>query len=179
VNPKQTKHFSVGIRVPNRQTSDLYHSTPELSGLVSLSLNGTPVVPAIQKGYALITRDWKAGDRIEFTLPMQPQRIKSDDKVQANRGQVALRYGPVIYSVERADQPGLSLSLSKTPVTAEWRPELLQGVVALKGTWADGSPMLAIPYYARQNRTNQVAVTRGAGGDGNRSASSMVWIKDQ
>ena len=35
---------------------------------------------------------------------------------------------------------------------AQWRGDLLGGVVALTGRWADGTPMLAVPNYARMNR---------------------------
>jgi hypothetical protein len=43
----------------------------------------------------------------------------------------------------------LPLSAKLTP---EWRADLPGGVMTIKGTFADGSPMLAIPYYARMNR---------------------------
>jgi len=113
----------------------------------------------------VITREWRAGDRIDLVLPMQAQRIKSDERVAANRGLVALRHGPLIYNVERADQPDITQALGKGPLTAEWRPDLLAGVMAIKGTWADGSPMLAIPNYARNNRQAQDPQGRGRGGE--------------
>jgi hypothetical protein len=69
---------------------------------------------------------------------------------------VALRYGPLIYNVERADQNELNLALGDTPLKAEWQNNLLGGVVVLKGTWADGKPLLAIPNFARMNRIGQV-----------------------
>ncbi|MBP8303859.1 MAG: glycoside hydrolase family 127 protein [Phycisphaerae bacterium] len=165
VNPKQAKTFSVYVRVPNRKTSELYSSTPEVRGLKSLAVNGSPITPKIEKGYAVITREWKAGDRIDLVLPMQVQRVKCDERVAANRGLVALRYGPLVYNVERADQPDISQALGKGPLAVEWRPDLLAGVMAIKGTWADGSPMLAIPNYARNNRQVQDPAGRGRRGD--------------
>ncbi|HEY5912605.1 MAG TPA: beta-L-arabinofuranosidase domain-containing protein [Verrucomicrobiae bacterium] len=159
VNPREPRRFSVFLRVPNRQTSELYTSTPEVSGLKSISVNGTTVTPKIENGYAAITRDWKAGDRIELELPMQVQRIKADQKIEADRGRVALRYGPLVYSVERADQPDLNRALGTQTLGAERRQDLLQGVTAITGKWADGSPMLAIPYYARQNRSAEAGRT--------------------
>jgi DUF1680 family protein len=162
VNPKQAKRFSVFVRVPNRTTSELYTHTPEVKGLKSLAVNGSPITPKIEKGYAVITRDWKAGDKIELSVPLEVQRIKADDKIAANRGNVALRYGPLIYNVERADNRDLNQALSKGPLTTEWRSDLLGGVVAIKGSWADGSPMLAIPNYARNNRLGQVTANADA-----------------
>jgi hypothetical protein len=64
----------------------------------------------------------------------------------------ALRYGPLIYSVERADQRDLNAAIGSGPLTPEWRSDLLQGVMTIKGQWADGRPLVAIPNYARNNR---------------------------
>jgi uncharacterized protein len=168
VNPRQAKTFSVHVRVPDRQTSELYFSTPEVKGLKAFSVNGQPTAPRIEKGYAVVTRAWKAGDQIEWELPMEVQRIKSDAKILTNKGLMALRYGPLIYNVEQADQADISRAISAQSLATEWRGDLLQGVKVLKGTWADGTPLVAIPHYARNNRLGQEAQRRGAemaGGD--------------
>lgn len=168
VNPKESRKFSVYVRVPDRKTSELYTSTPEVKGLKSFSVNGESVKPKIENGYAVVTRNWKAGDKIEFELPMEVQRIKSDEKIVSNKGLVALRYGPLVYNVERADQPDLNGALSSKPLTTEWRGDLLEGVKVIKGTWADGSALTAIPHYARNNRLNEEAQrrnTEAGGGD--------------
>ena len=62
VNPAVEKSFSVRVRVPNRSVSDLYTSTPESDGISSISVNRSVITPPIEKGYAVITRKWKAGD---------------------------------------------------------------------------------------------------------------------
>jgi DUF1680 family protein len=155
VNPKQAKKFSVYVRIPNRTTSELYTPTPEVSGLKSLAVNGKSLKPKIEQGYAVVTREWKAGDTIELELPLEPQRIKADEKIVANRGRVALRYGPLIYNVERADQGDLNQAIGAGPLKPEWRGDLLGGVMVLTGTWADGKPLLAVPNFARMNRLGQ------------------------
>ncbi len=38
------------------------------------AVNGKQVMPSIVKGYAVVTREWKTGDRIELELPMEAQR---------------------------------------------------------------------------------------------------------
>ncbi len=152
VHPEQPARFSVYLRVPNRQTSSLYHADPPIRGLQSLTVNGQPIEVSEERGYVSITRDWQSGDTIRLELPLAAQRITSDERVAANRDQVALRYGPLIYCAERVDQPEITQPIANSPLTVEWRPELLQGVTVLRGTWADGSPLQAIPYYARQNR---------------------------
>jgi uncharacterized protein len=88
---------------------------------------------------------------------MEPQLIKPDPHITMDRGLVALRYGPLIYNVERADQPNINLSIGDAPLTTEWRGDLLDGVMVIKGKWSDGSPLIAIPNYARNNRLGQVA----------------------
>ena len=51
----------------------------------------------------------------------------------------------------------LKAALGPATLTPEWRGDLLQGVLAIKGQWADGSPLLAIPNFARNNRAVQTA----------------------
>ncbi len=162
VNPKQSKQFTVYVRVPDRTTSTLYTPAPRVSGLKSLAVNGTAITPKIENGYAAITRNWKAGDRIDLVLPMEVQLIKPDERIAADRGMVALRYGPLIYNVEPADQPDPSKPIGSAPLTTEWRGDLLGGVKVIKGSWADGSPLVAVPNYARNNRLGMVASGEGA-----------------
>jgi DUF1680 family protein len=152
VHPQRPARFSIHLRVPNRHTSSLYQAEPRIDGLLSLSVNDQPVPASTESGYVSITRQWQSGDTIRLELPLAPQRITSDERVVANRDQVALRYGPLIYCVERADQPEITQPIAENPLTPEWRPELLEGVTVLRGNWADGAPLLAVPYYARQNR---------------------------
>ena len=195
VNPKTSKSFTVHVRVPDRTTSELYTPTPKVSGLKSLAVNGKALKPKIENGYASITREWKAGDTITLEVPMQVQRLTADNKIEATRGRVALRYGPLIYNVETADQRDINQALSAAPLAPVWRDDLLEGIMAIKGTWADGSPLLAIPNYARLNRPAQAQVaieaapavdySGGAAARTNapaarrtpRLGASMVWIK--
>jgi DUF1680 family protein len=165
VNPVRARKFSLYVRLPNRTTSELYTPSPQVSGYKAFTVNGKPVKPRIEKGYAVITREWKAGDRVDLVLPLEPQRLKADNRIKADQGKVALRYGPLLYNVETADQPDLSRPLGSAPMKAEWLSDLLGGVMALSGSWADGQPMLAIPNYARMNRIGQVASDKTAAGD--------------
>jgi len=186
VNPKTAKNFSLRIRVPDRGVSKLYTPKPEANGVTSIHLNGAAVTPTIENGYAVITRNWKTGDKVEVVLPMTVQRVYPDDRIisrsrggevsHPDQGKVALKYGPLIYNVEKADQD-ITKPISKTaPLTAEWRPDLLGGVMAIKGKFADGSDLLAIPNYARTNRDG--AATAFPQDGGRPPLSSIVWIKE-
>ncbi len=175
VNPQVEKSFSINIRVPNRSVSELYTGTPGSDGITSISVNGSAITPPVDKGYAVINRQWKTGDKIDLTLPMKVQRIKASDKIEATKGRVALRYGPLIYNVERVDQDLDNVLSPESALTAEWKGDLLGGVMVIKGTWADGSELMAIPNYARSNRDpSDQSDRRGRG-----TISSSVWLKDR
>ena len=175
VNPTAGKEFSVYVRVPDRTTSDLYKPAPEVKGLISLSVNGVPVEQKITDGYVLIRREWETGDRIEIELPMKIQTITADDKVIADRGRVALRYGPLIYNVEKADQPDIEKYIGAGPLSLEWKQNFLGGVMTIKGKWEDGSILTAIPNYARNNRNHIKSTYKPEREDP--ADGSMVWIK--
>ncbi|KAB2641620.1 MAG: hypothetical protein DVB25_01320, partial [Verrucomicrobia bacterium] len=172
VNPATPKTFTVKVRIPKRNVSELYTSTPDANGVSSIALNGQTVTPAIDKGYAVFNREWKAGDKIELVLPLKIQRVKAGNQIAADRGRVALRYGPLVYNLESVDQDLAGILESNSPLTTEWQPDLLkavngapEGVIVIKGSFATGSPLLAIPNYARNNRKV--------------GAPSIVWAKDQ
>ena len=152
INPKETKTFSVYVRIPNRTTSKLYKDSPAVRGVKRFAVNGREEQPTIQKGYAVVIRAWKAGDRIELELPMEPQRVEADPRIKADLDSVALKYGPLIYNVETADNRNIHQKLSSSPLGVEWQPELLGGTMVITGKWSDESDMRAIPNYVRMNR---------------------------
>jgi DUF1680 family protein len=172
VNPAEEKRFCVKVRTPSRSVSDLYTAEPQSDGITSIALNGAAITPPVEKGYAVLARNWKAGDKIDLKLPMKVQRVKGIDKIAATRGQVALRYGPLIYSAESVDQNLENVLSPESALSTEWRGDLLSGVTVIKGAWADGSALMAIPYYARDNRPVDTSAGRPP-------ARSSVWLKDQ
>ncbi len=174
VNPAVSRKFSIRIRIPDRSVSELYANTPEADGIKTIRLNGSSITPKTENGYTVVTRTWKKGDTIKLKLPMTIQRVKGIGKIEATRGRVALRYGPLVYAFENVDQePGKTLA-PDAELTAEWKPDLLGGVMVIKGKWSDGSPLTAIPYYARSNR-----LPAQAEGNRRRRTFSTVWVKDQ
>ncbi len=100
----------------------------------------------------MVTREWKAGDQIEMELPMEPQRVTADPRITADADLIALKYGPLVYNVETADNHNIERKIGDAPLRTEWRPALLGGVMVITGRWSDGSELLAIPNYARMNR---------------------------
>ena len=162
VNPAASKAFTIRVRVPDRDVSSLYRSTPAANGVTTIAVNGAAVTPKVANGYAEITRTWKKGDTITLDLPMVPQRVYASDKIlpittqqgttHPTKDKVALRFGPLVYNIEQVDQDITKALPPTATLTPEFRPDLLGGVLVLKGTFADGSAMTAIPNFARYNR---------------------------
>jgi uncharacterized protein len=174
VNPAATAAFTLYVRVPNRTTSELYTPVPKVSGLVSLSVNGKPVTRQIVHGYAVIRRVWTKGDKVELELPMQVQKVAADKRIVADSGRIALRYGPLLYSVETADHQDIDQRIGALPLSLKWQDNLLRGVMTIRGTWADGTPLVAIPNYTRMNRVQPTPVPVYT----HMSPVSIVWIKE-
>jgi DUF1680 family protein len=172
VNPAKETTFAIHVRSPNRSVSKLYSSSPDSDGITSLAVNGKPVEPNVENGYATIRRMWKPGDTIAIELPMKIQRVKCVDEVAANRGKVALRRGPLVYNIESVDGNNMDGTLEpSSTLRTEWRPDILGGVMTIRGTFTDGSPLTAIPNYARNNRL----LVRSRSDRGS-TGLSKVWI---
>ena len=163
VNPREAGHFAVRLRLPYRSVSEIYDSEPAADGLESVRVNGETFLPHSQGLYAVIERDWKAGDVIEIQMRMPIQKVRAIEQVEATRGRVALRYGPLVYNIESVDQDVEKPLARDAELRAEWAPDLLGGVMVIRGQFADGSPLLAIPNYARNNRGGR----------------SIVWIREE
>jgi hypothetical protein len=152
VNPAQSRSFTVRIRVPVRDPSALYTSAPDANGLGSLRLNGNAISPPTERGYAVITRTWEAGDRIEFEVPMRIQRVHADERIEEDRGKVALRYGPLVYNIEQPDQDITQALPASAQLGTEWRADLLGGVMTIS---VDPAPVF--PSGEGRQRTDTVA----------------------
>ncbi|MDO4569070.1 MAG: glycoside hydrolase family 127 protein [Planctomycetia bacterium] len=125
-----------------------------------------------EDGYITITKTWKVGDTVELYFPMPIRRVIADERVDATRGKVALQRGPMVFCMEQQDVPAQSLFAlvldDSAPIEATWEPDLLNGVVVLKGELEEYSmarsdnaqeavatrkvKFQAIPYYAWAHR---------------------------
>lgn len=167
VTPAAASEFSVNLRIPGWATGrpvpgDLYRFTDTGAAPIGLTINGTAAdaTPAAD-GYVHLQRTWQPGDVVDLNLPLPVRRVLAHDKVEADRGKIALMRGPLVYCVEAADQPEVDLTRMILPraagLTAGHRGDLLGGVTVLEGeALAEGdnpTRMTAIPYYAWQNRS--------------------------
>ena len=88
VHLAKAKKFAIHLREPTRDMSRLYASKPSArdDSLTSLAVNGSSEPARSSAGYQVIARTWRDGDRIDFDIPLEPQRIKADEEVVADRG---------------------------------------------------------------------------------------------
>ena len=173
VEPAGEKAFDLCLRIPgwcrDGQTPGGLYSTIGAGtddAAPTLKINGrAAALGKLDKGYCRIKRKWAPGDTVELHLPMPIRRIAAHSKISADVNRVALQRGPIVYCVEAVDHGGNVRHLfldSKSTLIAEHRPRLLGGVTVLTGKAAArtaGSDtlqtldLLAIPYYAWDNRT--------------------------
>jgi uncharacterized protein len=179
ITPERARRFAIHVRIPGWARnepvpSDLYRFT-DVAPAATVSVNGTAVPMALDKGYVTIDRSWSPGDSIALNLPMPVRRIVSNNQVMANRDRVALQRGPVVFAAEWPDNPNGKVRNIVLPdansLTTEFRSDLLNGVQVIRGRAiglalnASGAvqkaeqPFMAIPYATWANRgRGQMAV---------------------
>ena len=167
VDPAAPRSFAVYVRIPgwvSNQVMDgnLYRFLDAGRSSFAIKVNGRAVNPPIEHGYARIEREWKAGDSIDLSLPMEIRRVTADPRVKEDEGRVALERGPLVYCAEWADNGGHALNLivpDDTPLRSDFHRELLNGIQVitgsarhLEGSRAVPQQFVAIPYFAWANR---------------------------
>jgi len=166
VDPEEEAEFTLCLRIPgwargHPVPGDLYRFGDSPCPAVTLKVNDRALdaTPG-EDGYVHVRRRWKAGDKVELGLPMPIRRVLAHQKIEADRGKVALMRGPVVYCLESVDHPGADVLRLVLPrdanLQAEWRGELLGGVTVLHGPalagGRDQAELKAVPYFAWCNR---------------------------
>jgi DUF1680 family protein len=174
VNPEKSGTFTVKVRVPGwargeATPGDLYRFVDEgKREHVVLKVNGNAVEVNLDKGYATLSRDWKAGDKVELHLPMRVERVEANANVAADRGRVALQRGPIVFCAEWADSPDKHVRNIVLDASQDFKagfvPTKLKGVEEIHGEVQayrydkngalqhQKESFTAIPYYAWANR---------------------------
>ncbi|MFV0377241.1 MAG: glycoside hydrolase family 127 protein [Mangrovibacterium sp.] len=145
----------------------------------SLMVNGKATGTTLKGGtFAALTRHWKKGDKVSLLMDMPVELMQSNPLVEANRSQVAVQRGPVVYCLESADLPaGVSLGQVAVDAAKAFKPEAVEidgakllalkgeGILLNNGSWTGGlyqalntkvAPkplsLKLIPYFAWDNR---------------------------
>jgi uncharacterized protein len=175
--------FSLRIRIPGWAGGEaipgnLYTFSEALSTPVVIRVNGREVKYKEEEGYAVIKKNWKRGDRIELSLPMEVRTVIADERVKDDIGKVAIQRGPLMFCAEWPDNGEgkvLSYILDKEAgFTTEFVPTLLHGTQVIKASGSrarrdlqgnvstgEKEELTLIPYHLWNNR--------GAG-------EMMVWL---
>ncbi|MBW8323333.1 MAG: glycoside hydrolase family 127 protein [Prolixibacteraceae bacterium] len=167
VSPEKVSQFALCLRIPGWAgnqvvPSDLYSFiTPETDSVL-VTINGEKFQYKTEKGYAVIDREWKQGDVVNYNLPMSIRRVEANKNVTDNAGKVALERGPIVYCLEGKDNGPELLKLSladSSKLTKSFNSGELSGVVSISGEaqMEDGKKVTsqkftAIPYFAWNNR---------------------------
>lgn len=174
VDPAANNNFTLRIRIPGWAKEqpvpgDLYRFAGNKQQVISIRINGKAVDYREEKGYAVLERPWKKGDKITIDFPMEVQRVLAAGQVKDDKDRFAFQRGPIVYCLEGADYADSSVQSvvvdSSATVTTQYRNDLLNGVTVLttQGTSttrvANSDELIkkqvavtAIPYYAWCNR---------------------------
>ncbi|HRG82418.1 MAG TPA: glycoside hydrolase family 127 protein [Chitinophagaceae bacterium] len=174
IDPVRNGWFKVLIRIPEFYkpgmlggTYQFAHHSQRMPKAI-FALNGKNIEYNIDKGYAVIEKDWKKGDVLEFTLPESVTKIESIEAIKQNDNRVAFQRGPLVYCVEGADNNGKAWNIivpentSFTVIDHKVQDEnvkALSAEVPVVTVGADGlslktemKKIIAIPYYTWANR---------------------------
>ncbi len=167
VSPEKTSPFALCLRIPGWAEnqvvpSDLYSFVSPETDTVSVTVNGEPVQYKIEKGYAVIDREWKQGDVVSYNIPMSIRRVQANAQVADDAGKVAIERGPIVYCLEGADNGKDLMTLSlpdSSKLTESYNSGELSGIVTIsgeaeiaKGKKVTAQKFTAIPYFVWNNR---------------------------
>ena len=183
INPKKATAFNLLVRIPGWAMdkaipSDLYQFQNNITAKPAMKVNGKVVEYAVQNGYAVISRTWQKNDKVEVNLPMEVRRVIAIEKINDDKGKVALQRGPLVYCAEWVDNNGKASNIlmpANTVFSTVFKPDLLNGIVVINSevpavvissnsVATVKQSFTAIPYYSWANR--------GKG-------EMMVWFPEQ
>ena len=109
IDKNSVGEFNLKIRVPgwlrNKPVpTDLYQYTDNKRLGYSFIVNGVTVPLLVgDDGYVNIERRWKKGDKVVICFDMEPRTVRANNKVEADRGMIAVERGPIVYCAEHPD----------------------------------------------------------------------------
>ena len=172
INKNNAGQFNLKVRIPGWVRgqvvpSDLYTYSDGKRLKYTVKVNGEAVQNELKDGYFCIDRRWKKGDKVEVHFDMEPRTVKANNKVEADRGRIAVERGPIVYCAEFPDNNFdiFSVFMNRNPkFEVVEKPDLLYGINQLKTgaqtlgyddqgrlTTTDVNLTL-IPYYAWDHR---------------------------
>jgi DUF1680 family protein len=143
---------SIRIAVYPEKTADftLHLRWPAWASAFDVSVNGEKIAASdFQPGaFAAITRAWRPGDVLTLALPIAPVLLRANQHAAELWGKTAVVRGPLVYSLQQADQPSNPL------------PDLFfragaSATVELHKEWAGGMTFLKYSGYVADKSASQ------------------------
>ncbi len=173
VDAAKKSNFAVHVRLPGWLTNEpalggLYTFTDTREVSLPITVNGRSFAYRIEKGYAVIAREWQKTDVLEWNFPMEARKILARNELTYDRDKVALQRGPLVYCIEGADNGGEVWNIvlpADAALVEKPRQVLSENVVGLQADALSARPtsdgksvtmekrlVTAIPYYVWANR---------------------------
>ncbi|HSC53821.1 MAG TPA: beta-L-arabinofuranosidase domain-containing protein [Phnomibacter sp.] len=167
IDPAKPTSFLLRLRVPDwatdKHVSGLYSFENKMAAPITVLVNGKKVTTKVQKGYIEIKREWKKGDKVALSLPMQVRTVAASPLVKDDSAKISLQYGPLMYCMEKIDNnTSFDQPFNAAQFKVQYNPAKLGGINELFVTGSNSPTWNFIPYYAWSNR--------GAG-------KMKVWVK--
>ena len=100
-----------------------------------LKVNGESVSSEPVRGYVSLNRVWREEDMVELNLKMPVTLMRANPAVRADTGKLCVVRGPLVYSLEEADN-GKDLHLLRLPLQTAFEvhdePQLLGGIRTIR-----------------------------------------------
>lgn len=174
INPERTAEFTMRLRIPGwakeeASPGNLYSFLDKKATPVTISVNGKRADYTSEKGYAVLARKWKKGDRISIVLPMETDKVIANSSVKDDVSRFVLERGPIVYCLEGPDNKDSlvqNIMIDKNAIAStQYHANLLNGVDVINIPGRSTKRQLnsdslltvdqnvkAIPYYAWANR---------------------------
>lgn len=166
--------YALNIRIPGWVKgevvpSNLYYYADGKRLGYSVKVNGQEVKSELKQGYFVIDRNWKKGDKVEVHFDMEPRVVRAHGNVSADKGQVSVERGPIVYCGEWPDNSCnvLSVLINQEPKFTLGKKDIMNTTVQTLTTDAQtlkfedngklsaaDERLVLIPYYAWAHRGN-------------------------
>lgn len=168
VKPETETDFTMNLRIPcwaegQVLPGNLYSFADKNNQKPVIKINGKTVEFKTEKGYAVIIRNWKTGDKVELVLPMPVRKVVANEKVSDDQNRVCFIRGPLTYCAEEMDNKAdvMNIAVPVSPKISE-TVDPNSGIRKIKMTALmvkDNQPsakekaeVVLIPYYFWANR---------------------------
>ena len=125
--------------------------------IFSLKLNGDIIAVNVETGYAVVKREFSNGDTITMDYSVPIVKYEAHPYVKADRGRVAVKYGPTLYCIESIDNPvecfeEFDFTLSNKALLS------LEADGSILGKTDSGKAIKLVPYRDWNNRGKDLCV---------------------